>query len=69
MTKMLMTALSVPRGLGLPVFPCVEICDANGKVSKRPYIKTQDFTIMEFLEKLGKLTRGYDLSFGIQPFK
>ena len=39
MTKMLTTALSVARGLGLPVFPCVEICDANGKVSKRPYIK------------------------------
>ena len=39
MTKMLTTALSVARGLGLPVFPCVEICDVNGKVSKRPYIK------------------------------
>ena len=36
---MLKKALSVARDLYLPIFPCVEFCDANGKVSKRPYIK------------------------------
>ncbi len=39
MTEMLEKALSVSRDLGLPVFPCVETCDQNGKVSKRPYTK------------------------------
>ena len=40
MTKMLENALSVARDLGLPVFPCVEKCDAKGNVSKRPYTKS-----------------------------
>ena len=39
MTKMLEIALSVARGLGLPVFPCVEKCDTKGKVSKQPYTR------------------------------
>ena len=39
MTSMLEKALSLIDNLQLPIFPCMEVVDDKGKISKRPYTK------------------------------
>jgi len=39
MTDMINVALNVVRSLGIPIFPCVETLNQEGKIAKRPYTK------------------------------